>query len=326
MAQRPSRRSRYDDFDEYDAPSPHDPYYGSPPPQGRKSDRRSRRHSPDVAPQVDAYAPRHGHSRREPPESLPMSKQAGGGGRRARSPPPYYTSEPLPRDSRRDGQREEYRREPRRPHHHARDHSREYDDGGYQPMPKEKSRRSHRDDLDYRPRRNKAPSPVDYHRHHRPQDRDDAGYRPRKSRPFSPEPRPRARSYMSSPFGSEDEIPRRRARSHDRTKTRDVFSPRGRGRDHDMAPPSSKPSHARRQSVPAPPPASATKTAKKQQWWQNPYIQAGAYTALSAGAKAVMQSRNDPSPWLGAKGAKVATAALGAALMDGLGGKKQQRR
>jgi len=121
---------------------------------------------------------------------------------------------------------------------------------------------------------------------------------------------------MSSPFGSEDEMPRRRARSHDRNKTRDVFSPRDR--DYDLAYPSPKPSHARRKSVPAP-------KADKKQWWQNPYVQAGARTALSAGAQAVMQSRNDPSPWLGAKGAKVATAALGAALMDGFGGKKQQQ-
>jgi hypothetical protein len=38
-----------------------------------------------------------------------------------------------------------------------------------------------------------------------------------------------------------------------------------------------------------------------------------------------MQNRNDPSPWLGSKGAKVATAALGAALMDGFGGKKKNK-
>lgn len=35
-----------------------------------------------------------------------------------------------------------------------------------------------------------------------------------------------------------------------------------------------------------------------------------------------MKSRNDPSPWLGPKGAKVATAALGAALVDGFMGQK----
>lgn len=56
---------------------------------------------------------------------------------------------------------------------------------------------------------------------------------------------------------------------------------------------------------------------KGQQWWANPLVKAGARTAFSAGAQAAIKSRNDPSPWLGAKGAKVATAALGAALVDG---------
>jgi hypothetical protein len=61
-------------------------------------------------------------------------------------------------------------------------------------------------------------------------------------------------------------------------------------------------------------------------WWKNPMIQAGARTALAAGAQAVMQNRKEAGPWLGAKGAKVATAALTAALADGLanGGKKKR--
>jgi hypothetical protein len=41
-----------------------------------------------------------------------------------------------------------------------------------------------------------------------------------------------------------------------------------------------------------------------------------AQTALKAGAAAAFKARNDPSPWLGEKGGKVATAALGAALVD----------
>lgn len=70
-------------------------------------------------------------------------------------------------------------------------------------------------------------------------------------------------------------------------------------------------SAARRNSMPA-------NIAKKGAvWWANPLVKAGCRTALSAGAQAAMQSRHDPSPWLGAKGAKVATAALGAALVDG---------
>lgn len=49
-------------------------------------------------------------------------------------------------------------------------------------------------------------------------------------------------------------------------------------------------------------------------------IQAGARTAFTAGARAAMQSKNEDGPWMGPKGAKVATAALGAAFMDGIVG------
>lgn len=66
----------------------------------------------------------------------------------------------------------------------------------------------------------------------------------------------------------------------------------------------------------------ATTKARSASWWQNPMVQAGARTAFTAGAQAAMKSRNDPSPWLGAKGAKIATAALGAALVDGFMGQK----
>lgn len=63
-------------------------------------------------------------------------------------------------------------------------------------------------------------------------------------------------------------------------------------------------------------------TKAKMNWWQNPYVQAGCRTAFTAGAQAAMKSRGDPDPWLGPKGAKVATAALGAALVDGWMGQK----
>lgn len=72
---------------------------------------------------------------------------------------------------------------------------------------------------------------------------------------------------------------------------------------------------ARRSSMPA-------STKARSQWWQNPLLQAGARTALTAGAQAAMKSRNDQGAWMGAKGAKVATAALGAALVDGFIGQK----
>jgi len=59
-------------------------------------------------------------------------------------------------------------------------------------------------------------------------------------------------------------------------------------------------------------------------WWQNPYIQSGCRTAFTAGVQAAIKSQDDPAPWLGAKGAKVATAALGAALVDGWRGQKHR--
>lgn len=43
-----------------------------------------------------------------------------------------------------------------------------------------------------------------------------------------------------------------------------------------------------------------------------------ARTALEAGAVAAVKLRNDPSPWIGMKGTKVATTAIGAALVDTL--------
>ncbi|RBR25013.1 uncharacterized protein FIESC28_02180 [Fusarium coffeatum] len=71
----------------------------------------------------------------------------------------------------------------------------------------------------------------------------------------------------------------------------------------------------RRSSMPA-------STKNKAAWWQNPMVQAGARTAFTAGAQAAMKSGKESGPWLGPKGAKVATAALGAALVDGFMGQK----
>ncbi|KAH7184489.1 hypothetical protein DER44DRAFT_816947 [Fusarium oxysporum] len=62
----------------------------------------------------------------------------------------------------------------------------------------------------------------------------------------------------------------------------------------------------------------------KMNWWQNPYVQSGCRTAFAAGVQAAIKSQDDPAPWLGAKGAKVATAALSAALVDGWIGQKHR--
>ncbi|UKZ74370.1 hypothetical protein TrVFT333_002036 [Trichoderma virens FT-333] len=78
-------------------------------------------------------------------------------------------------------------------------------------------------------------------------------------------------------------------------------------------------------------PAVANSSAKRTggsntAWWKSPLVQAGARTAFAAGAQAFMQNRKEAGPWLGAKGAKVATAALTAALADGLAGAGNKRR
>lgn len=62
--------------------------------------------------------------------------------------------------------------------------------------------------------------------------------------------------------------------------------------------------------------------AKKAGWWTNPLIQASARTAFTAGAQAAMSSRKDKGPWIGPKGAKVASAALMGGFMDGFMGSR----
>lgn len=70
-------------------------------------------------------------------------------------------------------------------------------------------------------------------------------------------------------------------------------------------------------------PNGAAKAAKAG-WWTNPLIQASARTAFTAGAQAAMSSRKDKGPWIGPKGAKVASAALMGGFMDGFMGQKNQ--
>lgn len=77
---------------------------------------------------------------------------------------------------------------------------------------------------------------------------------------------------------------------------------------------------ARRNSMPAA--TGADGAAKKAGWWTNPLIQASARTAFTAGAQAAMSSRKDKGPWIGPKGAKVASAALMGGFMDGFMGSR----
>ncbi|KAH7126216.1 hypothetical protein EDB81DRAFT_206199 [Dactylonectria macrodidyma] len=110
----------------------------------------------------------------------------------------------------------------------------------------------------------------------------------------------------------------RRRRPRSQTRDRHDRGPSGQSPTRGRPPPTQRGRDSpafRRKSMPA-------STKARSPWWQNPLLQAGARTALTAGAQAAMKSRNDPSPWMGAKGAKVATAALGAAIVDGFIGQK----
>ncbi|KAF9775681.1 hypothetical protein IL306_006184 [Fusarium sp. DS 682] len=106
--------------------------------------------------------------------------------------------------------------------------------------------------------------------------------------------------------------------------------PRSQTRDHRGRDPARSPNRGRppitqknRGAAPAGRRSSMPASMKpRNAWWKNPLVQAGARTALTAGAQAAMKSGHDPGPWLGPKGAKVATAALGAALVDGFIGQK----
>ncbi|KAG5972384.1 hypothetical protein E4U55_000852 [Claviceps digitariae] len=57
-------------------------------------------------------------------------------------------------------------------------------------------------------------------------------------------------------------------------------------------------------------------------WWQNPIVRACLVTAVSTGLSAALDSRGDPGQWKGAKGAKVAVATVGSAVVDGFLGQK----
>jgi hypothetical protein len=125
----------------------------------------------------------------------------------------------------------------------------------------------------------------------------------------------RGRAYPPPPYDDRDASHRRRQPSNTRGGYDRDPSPR-RGRPPPSGAAKAGRPAARRNSMPA----ATTKNGKP--WWQNPLLQAGARAALTTGAQAAMRSRDDPSPWLGPKGAKVATAALGAAFVDGFVGKK----
>lgn len=119
-----------------------------------------------------------------------------------------------------------------------------------------------------------------------------------------------------------------RNRDHRRSSTTVPPPESDRNRDHRRSrrdtsryPPSSSKSHGakrsltqparRRSSSRSPSPGSPRGRRRSQEVFTS-----AAKAALEAGAAAALKVHNDQGPWLGAKGTKVATTALGAALVD----------
>ncbi|CAM1501565.1 Fc.00g035490.m01.CDS01 [Cosmosporella sp. VM-42] len=358
--QRPSRRrdrqppppdgDYYNPYDPYDLYDRNRDFYDrdpapqtQTPPRRHKSERHRRPPSPapyyyasDSAPASSGGRP----TRHDPPRRGRSAGPAEPSNMRHGASPPSFVPEPEP--SRRHPRSYRPGKDPRLAEAYATDpYSRDAPSPRtYSPAPRAKSSKAHRrgdphSDVRGDPRGSARGDPRGDPR------LDDAEFRPRPSRSSTrappPDQRPRGRAPQY--LGSDGEIddyaamrrrrPRSQARGHhdqgyspprDRppptTKsTRGREPPVTRGRDRPAT--KARDPQPRRSSMPA-----STKARRAASWWQNPMVQAGARTAFTAGAQAAMKSRDDPSPWLGAKGAKIATAALGAALVDGFMGQK----
>ncbi|KAM0490078.1 hypothetical protein ACHAP8_011952 [Fusarium lateritium] len=329
-----------------------------PPPRRYKSERGRRPRSPgrpvyrDESMADDGGPEYRNHSHRYEPERRGHSV---GPNRRSRklSPPPFGPPPDSPRRKARSARPE---RESYRPEYEHRQSSREPRPRRERDVPvrDERAGRPERD-----PRyKNDSPSSYPYNRDpytqgppqrgypdeareaRRAQNRDpDSDYFPRRhGRSVPPADRSRSRGrtgrsrHSDSESDTEDDhyvagaagagagaaaaASRRRSRSQGRDRRgRNLQQSPSRGRPPITQKARGAPS-GRRSSMPA-----STKN-KAAAWWQNPMVQAGARTAFTAGAQAAMKSGKESGPWLGPKGAKVATAALGAALVDGFMGQK----
>lgn len=314
------------DYYDLDArPDPRDPraapYYEpsrSPPPSSRYDEPRrgkSERRAPRPRPRSPDYQePSRRSSRRADPR--PSPQVVNGGGRRPLTPP-YAADPPKPR--RGEGREPRDGREPRQrsdrysmpPPSRDRDRPRDRD-------PYAAGGRGPRDEPDLHAgasRRRRSPPPPS---------------RGRDSHEPRHEPRSRGRDYP--PPANDDRYgggpPPRRARSSARpgespphgrpppaNRSRGAPAPGGGGGGGGRA--AGMGARVRRNSMPA---VNAINRPKinGNPWWQNPTVQAGARNAFTAGAQAAFRNKNDSGPWLGPKGAKVATAALSAAFVDGL--------
>lgn len=310
---RRDRRPRLED-DYYGPPDPYNPYderaappyvsQDSPPPRRHKSERR-RRPSPGPGGDAPPEPRRRRHRSNDAPSSRsidPALAAAGPRRSRAASPPPFAPEPPRyeKRSSRND--RDPYARE-RMPSR------------GYPPEPDPRARGG-------RPRRAStlpAPDPRwdDSHdRRSRPRGRD---YPPPAYYDDEPRRRPQSRG---GPRGYGGAYARGRSPSYSpsppRRRSRPPPTKNGRPRRGNSVPADSGGGDgAAAGAAAAGGAAGGAAAARRASWWKHPLVQAGGRAAFTAGAQAAMRERKERGEWMGSKGAKVATAALGAALVDG---------
>ncbi|KAK0616857.1 hypothetical protein B0T14DRAFT_568427 [Immersiella caudata] len=180
----------------------------------------------------------------------------------------------------------------------------------YSDSPRDRDRRRPRSPPPYRDRETRSPSPP----RRRDRDRD---HRPR---------RPSLETYPTAPPRPNNRPPRSPSplRHRDRDSRREAPAPTRSGRYRSPSPPRKTP---RPSAGDAPRPglsrskttgAAAAAFAKERFNNLNPQWKAAAMAAIQAGGMAALQARKQPGGWNGQKGAKIATAALGAAAMGAL--------
>lgn len=263
----------------------------------------------------------------------------------AYSPPPEYTTDPEYHNAPRS-------RRSKRGHHASSPHHHGLNEDYYNPAPDEDIPRNshrrggHRDDYpDVTPRRSRrhARSPIkhddesDYfsdrpkrrpktesrgrrrerphHRYDSDPSESDGYYVSEPERPVKPS---RGKSFLQAigiGKGKNDETDRERGRSLSRSPSRGRRGYRDYG-ESPSPPRRHKSAREPKSSGRARPGLSRTNTN-----WQR-----AANSAVRAGASAAYELRHDPSPWVGPKGIRVATAAIGAAVMDSMIEDEQPRR
>ncbi|KAI0157947.1 hypothetical protein GGR52DRAFT_181692 [Hypoxylon sp. FL1284] len=294
--------------------SPHPHHSLSPDPRPRRRPSPSRRYSKTTSP------PR--HSRRDGAYSPPSKYD------RRSSPPRTSNREaPVTRDSR----------------HHSKHHKNDVAFGERPAVKRTKSLgqqglhflgeaaamyaaaqagssergRSPSRERDFSRRGSRHNSGSRHHRHHRRYSPSPSPSPPRRrSRAHSDAPQRRHRRHRSPSVSDESDYDHDRARRHRRSRASSYT---------ESPPPSSRRHRSRRARSVASSLQSSRRDSKLPDQAAADRWQMAARAALEAGGLAAFRLRKEPGSWTGEKGAKVATAALGAAALDALIDKDPRR-